>query len=136
MGYVTLTPLLFIVINFSYILCLLIRLFVGNLNRTTWHCSICVLLLLPSACCYCRGNDAWSAISVYNHSPNEVIKLYLQFLQVSSHSFASILSLLLTVCLFQVGWDTDEFLSFQCCTHFTMFRQVFSSSNNNMELCL
>ncbi|KAK3019007.1 hypothetical protein RJ639_003615 [Escallonia herrerae] len=54
------------------------------------YCSICLLLLLSSACCGCWGNDAWLKTRFHYYSPNEVtiFLLPMYVIQFCSTAFA------------------------------------------------
>lgn len=57
--------------------------------RASGHCCICIFLLLPSTCCNCWSNDAWSETGFYNNPPNEVSYLFASF-PIFSFIFPSI----------------------------------------------
>lgn len=48
-------------------------------TRSFGHCSICILLLLPTACSHCRGYDAWPEISLHYNSSHEVMNFLAHF---------------------------------------------------------
>lgn len=58
-----------------FFLCLMNLIFVllCHFSRSSGHCSICILLFLPSACSDCRCNDAGSEIGFHYNSSHEVM---------------------------------------------------------------
>lgn len=83
------------------------------LIRSSGYRSICVLLLLPSACSDCRGNDAWTEIGFHYYPSHEVMKTtMLSFwsrLVCQSLNFGDYL---LNQLVWQVGCHTYELLPF------------------------
>lgn len=51
-----------------------------SFTRSSGYSSICILLLLPFACCDCWGNDAWHEISFHNNPSHEVMNNVLLFI--------------------------------------------------------
>lgn len=87
--------------------------------RSSGYCGLCILLLLPSACSNCWGNDAWSETSIYYHPSNEVITvsiliIFSLFYMCWLVARLNILWLLTCGPVLQVGRYSHELIPIQC----------------------
>ncbi|KAE8720316.1 LIMR family protein [Hibiscus syriacus] len=69
----------------------LAKLVLGILG-SSGYCCICILLLLPSACCDCWCNDAWSEISFHYNSPYEVGSYFNELFSVQCGTYSFVLN--------------------------------------------
>lgn len=111
-----LTYFIFPLHNDYFLLSIILIFMLCYLIRSSGYCSFCFLLLLPSACGDCWGNDAWSEISFRYDSPHEVMDfcrigiLFLFYLFVAVGWHFSDHSLIELICS-QMGSHTYELFS-------------------------
>lgn len=102
--------------NDYFLLSIILIFMLCYLIRSSGYCSFCFLLLLPSACGDCWGNDAWSEISFRYDSPHEVMDfcrigiLFLFYLFVAVGWHFSDHSLIELICS-QMGSHSYELFS-------------------------